>query len=182
MSAGSPLIFRPSLAQRAMACLLCVGSWLVGVKAVTLLMAHLPLWYGQLQLAQTKGEPVLAWWGLIGGAVLACLAAGLALLLVILGFILIEGCQVITDGMGLTVEYHTLPGPMARWFGAGRLSWKQILTLEKRGWSFVIGGDPKADESGPRLPIQNSLKLRFLVTAELERLILLIIERSPNIR
>lgn len=182
MSAGSPLIFRPSLSQRAMAGLLCVGCWLVGVRAVSLLMAHLPLWYTQLGLAQAKGEPVVAWWCLIAGAILACLAAGLVLLLVILGFVLIEGCQVITDGLGLTVEYHTLPPGLARRFGAGRLGWKQILSLEKRGWSFVVGGDPKAEEAGPRLPLQATFKLRFLVVAELERLILLILEQSPNLK
>ncbi len=38
MSAGSPLVFRPSFAQRAMAMLLFAGSWLVGVRALAQIM------------------------------------------------------------------------------------------------------------------------------------------------
>lgn len=182
MTTGSPLIFRPSVAQRALAGLLCLGCWLVGIRAVTLLIAHLPTWIQHLSAAQAAGEGTLVWWCLILGGVAACALAGLAMLAVVVGFILIEGCQVLTDALGVTVEYHTLPTPLARWFGAGRLAWKQILVLEKRGWTFIVAGDPRAKEVHADHPPKPVLRLRFLLVAELERLILLILERSPNLK
>ena len=42
MSATSPLVFRPSIAQRTLSVLLCAGSWLVGVRGLYLLI-NLPL-------------------------------------------------------------------------------------------------------------------------------------------
>ena len=42
MSATSPLIFRPSVAQRTLSALLCAGSWLVGVRGLYLLINNLP--------------------------------------------------------------------------------------------------------------------------------------------
>ena len=52
MSAGSPLVFRPSFAQRAMAMLLFAGSWLVGVRALAQIMERLPVLRASLKVAE----------------------------------------------------------------------------------------------------------------------------------
>jgi hypothetical protein len=181
MVTATPLVFRPSLAQRVLAGLLCVGSWLVGIRALAMLMEHLPRWMALIRLAQAQGEPTLLRWSVLVAAVAACLACGLALLMAVLAYVLIEGCQVLVDDLGLAVEYSTLPGAFARWFGAGRLSWKQVLAVEKHGWSFVLRGNHLLTDQAAPKGAKPTLSLRFLMVEDLERLILLILERSPHL-
>lgn len=177
MSVGSPLVFRPSFAQRAMAVLLFAGSWLVGVRALAQILERLPLLRASLKVAEAAGEPTWSFWVAIVAALGAVVAGSLLLLGTLLGLLLVEGTQVLVDELGLSVEHNALPAPLARKLGAGRLPWKRISRLERSGPFFVLrgGGDPGG--GGPKDPI-----LRFLMVDELERLVLMVLERSPNLK
>jgi hypothetical protein len=95
----------------------------------------------------------------------------------LLGLLMVEGSQVLVDELGIAVEHNALPAPLGRKLGAGRLAWKRITRLERSGPFFVLrgGGEPAPDF--PRDPV-----LRFLMVDELERLVLTILERSPNLK
>lgn len=177
MSAGSPLVFRPSFAQRGMAVLLFAGSWLVGVRALAQILERLPVLRASLKVAAAASEPTWSYWVAIVAAIGAVVAGGLLLIGTLLGLLLVEGSQVLVDELGLSVEHNALPAPMARKLGAGRLLWKRISRVERSGPFFVLrgGGDP--GQSGPKDPT-----LRFLMVDELERLVLTILERSPNLK
>ena len=116
-------------------------------------------------------------------SVTACLLGGLLLVLSLTAMLLVEGTQVFVDEMGIAVECLAVPRRLARWLGAGRLAWKEIHSLEKHRLFFVLRS------GGEKAPSETSLKaadrppvLRFLLVDELERLILMILERSPNLR
>ncbi|HEX4845298.1 MAG TPA: hypothetical protein VFV26_03705 [Geothrix sp.] len=177
MSVGSPLVFRPSFAQRAMAVLLFAGSWLVGVRALAQILERLPVLRASLKVAAAASEPTWSYWVAIAAAIGAVVAGGLLLIGTLLGLLLVEGSQVLVDELGLSVEHNALPAPLARHLGAGRLLWKRISRVERSGPFFVLrgGGDP--GQSGPKDPT-----LRFLMVDELERLVLMVLERSPNLK
>lgn len=177
MSAGSPLVFRPSFAQRAMAVLLFAGSWLVGVRALAQILERLPVLRASLKVAQAAGEPTWSFWIAMVAAIGAVVAGSLLLLGTLLGLLMVEGSQVLVDDLGLSVEHNALPGPLARRLGAGRLPWKRISRLKRSGPFFVLRG---GGESGPDVP--KDPNLRFLMVDELERLVLTILERSPNLK
>jgi len=176
MSAGSPLVFRPSFAQRAMAMLLFAGSWLVGVRALAQIMERLPVLRASLKVAEAAGEPTWSFWVAVSAAFGAVVAGSLLLLGTLLGVLMVEGSQVLVDDLGLSVEHNALPTPLARRVGAGRLLWKQVSRIERSGPFFVLrgGGEPDLGRKDP--------SLRFLMVDELERLVLMILERSPHIR
>lgn len=175
MAALTPQIYRPSGVQRTLAGLLCAGSWLVGARALFLLIDRLPELLAGLRLAQADQAPVAWHWVLLVGSVTACGVAAVLLLLSMFAFLLVEGTQVGVDELGLQVSCTTVPGFLARRLGAGRLGWKEITRLEKRAFFFVLegGGEPERIK-GPTL--------RFLLVEDLERLIHLVLERSPNLR
>ncbi len=174
----TPLVFRPSFAQRAMAGLLCVGSWLVGVRSLAMVFEHLPRLRGLLKAAEAAQEPSALLWLQFAAVILAALLAGGILATSTLGLILVEGCQVVADELGIAVDLAALPGPLARRLGAGRLPWKHVTRLRRKGPFFVLEGHGRSPgESGPEDPV-----LRFLMVEELERLVLLVLERSPNLR
>ncbi len=177
MTAGSPLVFRPSFAQRAMAMLLFAGSWLVGVRALAQVLERLPLLRVSLKAAEAAGEPTWSFWIAIVAAIGAVVAGSLLLLGTLVVVLMVEGSQVLVDELGLSVDHAALPTPLARRLGAGRLPWKRISGLEHTGPFFVLrgGGDPAP--GAPRDP-----DLRFLMVEELEILVLTILERSPNLR
>lgn len=175
MGAATPLAFRPTLAQRTLAGLLCAGSWIVGARTLALLLENLPRLMSAIRWAEVHGEPVLGKWTVLVASVGACVAGGLILLGALTALLMIEGCHVLADDLGVLVEYTTLPGPVARWIGAGRLGWKDIQRLEKRGALFVLRA--KAPEGQRKGAV-----IRFLMVDELEVLILLILERSPNLQ
>lgn len=177
MSAGSPLVFRPSFAQRAMAMLLFAGSWLVGVRALAQIMERLPVLRASLKVAEAAGEPTWSFWVAVTAALGAVVAGSVLLLATLLCVLMVEGSQVLMDELGLSVEHNALPAPLAKRLGAGRLLWKQVSHLERSGPFFVVrgGGDP-----GRNLP--QDPNLRFLMVDELERLILIILKRSPNLK
>lgn len=181
MTVLTPLIFRPSLAQRAVALLLFAGSWLVGVRGLMHLIQNMPRLLAMIHMAEANGEPIWRLWVALVSSVAACGAGSVLLVLSILFLLLIEGTQVLVDEVGLSVELGSLPGPLARRFGAGRLAWKQVASLEKGRFFFILrgGGDP---ESGNMLGSLPNPVLRFLVVEHLDRLILTILERSPNLR
>lgn len=180
MTALSPLVFRPSLAQRAVALLLFAGSWLVGVRGLVQVVQHLPRLLALIHLAELNSEPTLRLWVALVTSVAACVAGGILLLLSVLFLLFIEGTQVLVDEMGVSVELGPVPGPLARRMGAGRLSWKQVGHLEKGRFFFILegGGDPEGGLVGLR---GKDPVLRFLVVDQLDRLILTILERSPNL-
>ncbi len=177
MSVGSPLVFRPSFAQRAMAMLLFAGSWLVGVRALAQIMERLPVLRASLKVAESAGEPTWSFWIAVTAAVGAVVAGSLLLAGTLLGLLMVEGSQVLIDELGLSVEHNALPTPLARKLGAGRLLWKQIARIDRSGPFFVLrgGGEPgRGDRKDPNL--------RILLVDELERLIFTILERSPNLK
>jgi len=183
MSTATPLVFRPSLIHRALAALLCAGSWLVGIRAMVFLVQHFPHLIASIQMAKFQGEFPWNLWIVLVAEILACAVGGLLLLAAILALLLIEGSQVIVDDLGIMVEHNALPGPLARSFGAGRLGWKQVTSLEKRRFFFVILGGGVTDPGAPAGGMHTEdPTLRFLVVDHLERLIFLIFERSPNLR
>lgn len=176
MSASTPLVFRPSLAQRALAALLCVGSWLVGVRAMAAFIESLPRLTRALRVAEMSGDPTWGFWLQLIAALAALIVAGSLLLLSILGFLMVEGSVVLVDEIGISVEHHLLPGPIGRWMGAGRLIWKQVADLKRSGPFFVLKGAPP--EPGSVAPPG---RLKFLLVEDLERLVNLILERSSNL-
>lgn len=177
MSAGSPLVFRPSFAQRAMAVLLFAGSWLVGVRALAQILERLPILRASLKVAEAASEPTWSFWVAIVAAIGAVVAGSLLLLSTLLGVLLVEGSQVLVDDLGLSVEHNALPAPLARRLGSGRLLWKRISRLERSGPFFVLRGGGEPGNLGPK-----DSTLRFLLVDELERLVLMILERSPNLK
>ena len=88
MSAGSPLVFRPSFAQRAMAMLLFAGSWLVGVRALAQIMERLPVLRASLKVAEAAGEPTWSFWVAVAAAFGAVVAGSLLLLGTLLGVLI----------------------------------------------------------------------------------------------
>lgn len=182
MSVASPLVFRPSGAQRALAALLFAGSWLVGIRALMLIFDHLPHRTAALRQAMAMGEPTAALWFWLVLSVGLCLAGGLLLLGTLLGLLLIEGTQVLVDEIGITVEHGGLPRPLARRLGAGHLPWKHLIRLEKGKVFFLLRGGSAPDEPTDSLLALNTRStLKFLLVDQLERLILIILERSPNL-
>ena len=177
MSAGSPLVFRPSFAHRAMAMLLFAGSWLVGVRALAQIMERLPVLRASLKVAEAAGEPTWSFWIAVTAAFGAVVAGSVLLLGTLLGVLMVEGSQVLLDDLGLAVEHNALPAPLARKLGAGRLLWKQVSRIERSGPFFVLKGGGEKGRSDRKDP-----NLRFLLVDELERLILTILERSPNLK
>jgi hypothetical protein len=82
--------------------------------------------------------------------------------------------------MGIAVECLAVPRRFAQWLGAGRLTWKEIHSLEKHPLFFVLRSGGADDPSAITLKADRPV-LRFLLVDELERLILMILERSPNL-
>ena len=182
MSIATPLVFRPSLAQRTLTALLCAGSWLVGLRAMVLLVHNLPRLAANLRLASAQGEPTTLLWLTLILSVLLCLAGGLLLLFSALGVVLIEGTHVLVDELGITVDHAGLPRPLARRLGAGHLPRKQVSRLEKGRIFFILKGAPPPGEPAASLLAVNAKStLKFLLVDELERLILIIMERSSNL-
>lgn len=177
MTAATPQVFRPSVAQRALAALLCVGSWLVGVRAVAAFLEGLPRLSRALQVAEQAGEPTWMFWIQLAAAVGALVVAGTLLLLSILGFLMVEGSMVLVDEIAISVEHHLLPGPIGRWLGAGRLVWKQVSDLKRSGPFFVLVAGDQGVEGQIR-----ARPLKFLLVDNLERLVNLILERSSNLK
>jgi hypothetical protein len=182
MSAASPLVFRPSLAQRTLSGLLFAGSWLVGIRTLQLLLANLPRITASLRQSMALGEPTAHLWFWLVLSALLCVAGGLLLLFSALGLILIEGTQVVVDEIGITVEHAGLPRPLARRLGAGHLPWKHVLALDKGRVFFILrGGPPPGEPANSIVALSSRSTLKFLLVDQLERLILIVLERSPNL-
>ena len=178
MSTATPLVFRPSSLQRTLALLLCAGSWLVGARALASLLEQMPLLHAVIVAARAVGDDPWMAWLLMALAIAAVLVAGILLLASILGLVLMEGTQVFVDELGIAVELAYLPRGFAHWLGAGRIPWKQVGTLKRSGPLFVIQCDGRDSGGASREPLS---PIRFLVVDEIERLVNLILERSPNI-
>lgn len=178
MNAATPLVFRPSHLQRTLALLLCTGSWLVGARALASILEQMPVLHKLIVEARAVGDDPWMAWFLMTLAIAAVLVAGVLLLASILGLVLMEGTQVFVDELGIAVELAFLPRGFAHWLGAGRIPWKQVGTLRRSGPLFVIQGDGRDSDGASRVPLA---PVRFLVVEEIERLVNLILERSPNI-
>jgi hypothetical protein len=182
MTVSSPLVFRSSLVQRALTGLLCAGSWLVGVRGLFLLVTNLPRLGAQLRQAAAAGEPTVQLWIWIVATVVLCLAGGCLLLFSLLGLILIEGTQILVDQAGITVEHAGLPRPLASRLGAGHLPWKYVARLEKGRIFFILrGGMPQGEPADALAALYAKSNLKFLVVDQLERLIMIVLERSSNL-
>jgi type III secretory pathway component EscS len=182
MSATSPLVFRPSLAQRALAVLLCAGSWLVGVRAMGILVNAVQGLATILHQSLALGEPTSRLWLILVVSLALCFLAGLLLLCATLGLFLIEGTQVVVDEMGVTVDHAGLPRPLARRLGAGHLPWKYVSRMEKGRIFFLLkGGAPPQEPVSELAASLGHTTLKFLMVDELERLVLVIMEKSPNL-
>ena len=159
-----------------MAMLQFAGSWLVGVRALAQILERLPVLRASMKVAESAGEPTWSFWIAVTAALGAVVAGSLLLLGTLLGVLMVEGSQVLVDELGLSVEHNALPTTLARKLGAGRLLWKRVSRLERSGPFFVLRGGGEPGYTGPRDP-----NLRILMVDELERLILTIYERSPNL-
>ncbi len=178
MAATTPLVFRPSPAQRTVSLLLCAGSWLVGAQGLARLLQNIPKLLAAIRAAEAAGDPTLGLWTVLTVGIAALAAGGALLVLALVGLLLVEGTQVLVDDLGMAVELMVLPSALARRFGAGRLTWKQVERVEKGRFFFRIHGAPGQDAASPeRAPV-----LRFLLVDEVERLLLLVLERSPNLK
>lgn len=174
----TPLLFKASVAQRAMAFLIFAGSWLSGVRALALILQRLPGVHYALNAARAQGGPTALLWTFFILYLAGVLLGGALLMASLIFLVLVEGTQIALDPVGISVEITTLPGPLARRLGAGRLAWKRIRKVERKGLFFQVRGG--AQPAGPGEPQDRDL--RFLLVHELERLVLSILERSPNIR
>ncbi len=182
MSTTSPLVFRPSMAQRALAVLLCAGSWLVGLRAMNMLVDAVQGLTAILHQALALGEPTARIWLVLVVSVLLCLLGGLLLLFSTLGLVLIEGTHVLVDEMGVTVEHQGLPRQLARRLGAGHLPWKYLARMEKGRIFFLLkGGLPPLEPPSDLAQASARTTLKLLMVDELERLVLVILEKSPNL-
>lgn len=161
-----------------MAALLFVGSWLVGVRGLAALVQELPRLRWALHAAGAANESTGWLWFQVVLLVGICGVAGVVLLATLLGLLLMEGSQVLVDELGLAVDHNSLPMPLARRLGCGRLAWKRVVAMERQGPFFVIRG---GGEGNPD-PMVVEPVLKFLLVEDLERLVLLILERSPNVR
>jgi hypothetical protein len=176
MASASPSVFRASAAQRSIAVILTLGCLLVAGYGMSLAAQNFPKAWRLLKLAQSQpGEPTALIWLSIVAACVAALLAGVVLMLAALALVLIEGTQILVDELGITVDCPLLPKPIARRLGAGRILWKNVSRIERRTMHFVLHGD-----SGPNKPVDRA-KIRFLFVDQLELLIFIIIERSPNL-
>jgi len=177
MTVASPLVFRASPAQRATALILALGCLLVSGRGMSLMIQNFPsMWY-QLKLAQSQaGEPTFFIWASLAAACLAMLISAIVLVLVIVMFLLIEGTNILTDELGISVECQLLPQPIAKRLGAGRILWTDVTKIERRRMYFVLYGQEK-----PENPLNNAM-IKFLLADQLDRLIFLIIDRSPNLK
>jgi hypothetical protein len=160
-----------------MAMLLFAGSWLVGVRALAQILERLPVLRTSLKVAEAVGEPTWSFWIAVVAAIGAVVAGSLLLLATLLGVLMVEGSSVMVDELGLAVEHNALPAALARKLGAGRLPWKRVSRLERSGPFFVLRGGGEVEPGSLKDPV-----LRFLLVDELERLILTILERSPNLK
>ncbi len=178
MSTATPLVFRPNPLQRTLALLLCAGSWFVGARAVASLLEQMPPLHAAIVGARAVGDDPWLAWLLMTLSIAAVLVAAILLLASILCLVLMEGTQVFVDEMGIAVELAYLPKGFAHWLGAGRIPWKKVGTLKRSGPLFVIVCDGRNTEGAAGEPLS---PIRFLVVDEIERLVNLILERSPNI-
>ena len=182
MSTSSPLVFRPSVIHRTLSALLCAGSWVVGIRGLLLLVNNLPRLMSSLHQAVAAGESTLLIWAWIALSLTLCLVGGVLMLFSTLGLVLIEGTHILVDEIGITVEHAGLPRPVAARLGAGHLPWKHVIRLEKGKIFFILRGGPPAGEANAADALLSSKStLKFLLVDELERLILIILERSPNL-
>ncbi len=179
MSITTPLAFRPSFLQRTTAMLLFVSSWMVGLRVGSELIRQVPRLWIHVHQAQAAGDPVFVLWMLFSAAILMVIL-GLAGLLASLALVLLlEGTHVLVDELGITVQLQLLPPTLARWAGAGRLSWKHVGVLRRSGPFFVVEG-VKGAHPEPGHLVEPTL--RFLLVDELESLVTIILERSPNVK
>jgi hypothetical protein len=177
MSGAAPLVFRASAAQRAVSVSLALGCLLIAVRGGHAAALAAPKAWGQLKLAHSMGgEPTALIWLALAASLLALLAAGAALALSALAIALVEGTQVIVDGHGIAVECQLLPAPVARRLGAGRMRWEDVTGVGRRKARFVVTGG-----AGPDGPKRGG-SIGFLFVDQLERLVLIVMERSPNLK
>jgi hypothetical protein len=176
MASASPSVFRASAAQRSVAAILTLGCLLVAGYGMSLAAQTFPKMWRLLKFAQSQpGEPTALIWLGIAAACVAALLAGAALVLAALALVLIEGTQILVDDLGISVDCQLLPRPIARRLGAGRVLWKNVSRIERRTMHFVLHGDAEPNNS------VGKAKIRFLFVDQLELLIFIVIERSPNL-
>jgi hypothetical protein len=182
MVATSPLIFKPSLFHRIFAVLLCVGSWIVGIRGLAILVKYTPKLMINMQIAKSVGESTFLPWIYIVALVVSFLIGILLLAVSILGYILIEGTNIIVDKIGITVTYELLPRRLATYFGAGYLPWNKVVRLEKHGIFFVLYSDrSNINDNGTISGYDLKPSVKFIIVNELERLVLTVFEYSRNI-
>lgn len=161
-----------------MAVLLFVGSWLLGLRALIQVIHQVPRILILLKLTHAVAGSTIGLWVVLVLAILTCLTGGLLLLFSGIFLVLIEGTQVLVDEEGITIEQSLLPTHLAHKFGSGRLGWKQIGKFEKRFCFFVIRPNKATSSEGMTILLPT---LRFLMVDQIDRLVFMIIERSPNL-
>jgi hypothetical protein len=176
MNGAAPLVFRASAAQRAITVSLALGCLLISVRGGHIMAQSLPKVFYQLKLARYMEEPTFFIWLSLALSLVVFLAAGAVMVFSVLALVLVEGTQVIVDGHGIAVECPLLPGPLARRLGAGRVPWESVTGVGRRKARFIVTGD--AGSNDPK----RGGSVGFLFVDELERLMFLVMERSPNLK
>jgi len=177
MNGAAPLAFRASAAQMAVTASLALGCLHVAVRGGYMVAQNLPRVWGQLRLAHSLGgEPTGPIWLSLAAAILALLVAGTAMALSALALLLVAGTRVLIDEHGIAVSCRLLPGPLAGRLGAGRIRWEDVTGVGRRRMRFVVAGRKGPDDPGA------SGRVAFLFVDGLERLMFLVMERSPNLR
>jgi hypothetical protein len=176
MNDASPLVFRASAAHRAVTVSLALGCLLVSVRGGFSVVQDAPKMLEQLKLAHSLGEPTTAIWLSLTASLLAILVAGTVSVLSVLVLALVEGTQILVDECGISVDCPLLPRPLARMLGAGRIPWESVSSVGRRWMRFVVTGNAVANGS------KGCHSVGFLFVDQLERLMFIIMERSPNLK
>ncbi len=169
--------FRASFAQRAMGILLFAGSWMVGLRIGVELVERLSHLWRLLKEAHLSGAGTTGIWILLGATVIGAALGLLLLAFSLLVVLMLEGTHVLVDDLGVAVEINMVPSGLARRLGAGRLAWKRISRIHRKGAFFILEGGAEVEEGHIQDPT-----LKFITVDELERLVLIVLEKSPNVK
>jgi len=182
MTTDAPLIFRPSPFHRLFAILLCIGSWMTGIRGLAVIIECVPKFMVNVQRARLAGESTFILWVCIVVFAVGCLLSGVFWVASILVLMIIEGTNITVDKIGINVEYELFPSRMATYFGAGYMPWNRVVRIEKHGVFFVLYGEQLSANSGSvDLTYKFRSSVKFIIVQELDRLVLTIIKCSDNI-
>jgi len=172
----TPSVFRASLMHRGVSLVVFFVCWFFSLNILQHFMTTYPLSAYELYEARLSGIS----WGIpqvkFTLLILGLIASVFILLWSLVVFLIIETTQVMIDDLGVFIHHAFLPQWLSRRLGSGRLSWKHIIQFDKKFFFFKVVGEPVSDQH------QTSPILRFILVDHLEELVIIILERSPQLR